>query len=111
MNKNTNGGYTAPQDKRQFLVAIYHREWPYSGTAEGGWYYNSGTLCSVSYRRFYHKSAAINYARRLNRALDKHINDLLPNYTCPNSAHEVFSAEVCKTTCEPTYPQRRPHYE
>ena len=63
MNKNTNGGYTAPQDKRQFLVGIYHREWTYGGAAEGGWYYDTGNLCSVSYRRFYHEAAAINYAR------------------------------------------------
>ena len=109
--KKTNGrGYTAPQDKRQFLVAVYHREWTYGGAAEGGWYYDTGTLCAVSYRRFYHESAAINYARRLNRALDKHINDFLPSYTCTTSKGGL-SAEVRKTTCEPRYPQRRPYYE
>ncbi len=101
-----------PNERHNYIVAVYDCEQRYGGPEEGGWWYDAGTLVRVV-RVFANEERAYSYARRLNSRLQSRAfgpNVGKHSYTSACSEGEV-QAQVLEDAAPAFFPATRPHYE
>lgn len=100
------------QLKPNFVIAAYECQQRYGGSAEGGWWYDSGTLIRVV-RTMRKRAEAYRYNRRFNFRLQS--RQFGPNqgrreYTSVLSNGEVRT-QVHENHAPKYFPVTKPHYE
>lgn len=104
----------AAQARKFYTVAIYMEDRAYGGSEEGGWYYDTATLCmepraATLLRGFDNAEQAHNYAEELNFTTIPEWNEGRPEVSSVLSEGRYY-AIVNEGMPAPYYPEETPRY-